>query len=443
MVGDESDEVRMKKYIPLALGIAAFAYYAILSAKQWSWLFVSSDSGDWLICANQWFVPQAYGSPLYILLARLIGLFTDGNGTVVMMTILLSCLPSAITVMLIYLIVKKLTNKEIPAIASSAVLLGCGVFLSQSTILEEYAITICFATLAYWFYINERRKLTALALGLGLAVHIFVLPIAIFWLILEYKRWRLWPKPAGIFILAGVLPYLLIPTLMHVQGTLSLAHLWSYWTGETGAVVGTLSIFDTPVRLLSLASILLMSLGLALVPLWYGLKQKKLVLITIVVVSLWYHLTSLDPASWTFLNFGMPAVVILVGIGLSKLTIKHVYVVAACALALIIVNGFFLNANTLTNENPIATTYYNELMTLPSESIVAATGAYAFGVLYVMSGEDKSFVLLATEEQVRNFPNRDVYYAGPPNKVPAYELLDIPEYTMIHKINRKSTLNDN
>jgi len=322
------------------------------------------------------------------------------------------------------------------------VLLGAGVFLSQSTILEEYASVVMFLMFAFYFYINDRRKLTALALGLGIAIHVFILPIAFFWFILERKQWRLWLKPSVIFVACGALPYSLIPILMYMSGTLSLSNLWDYWTGEAGAVVGTLSIFDTPMRLASLASILLMSLGLALIPLYSGLKKpydtKKLVLMTIAVVSLWYYLTSLDPAAWTFLCFGMPSAAIICGIGLSRSTLKHTYAVTAGALALVCINGVFLNADTLTRQSPIATTYYSELMSLSNKATIAATGAYAFGVLYVMCEEDKSFTILSTKEQARSAldTGTDVYFAGPPNKVPAFELSDIPGYTMIHRIER-------
>jgi len=430
----------VKKKSVLLIGIVAFVYYAILSAKQWTWIFVSSDSGDWLICANQWFLPQAYGSPLYILPMRLIGLLTDGNATVIAATVLLSCLPSAITVMMVYLIVCKLTNRVWCALTSSLVLLGCGVFLSQSTVLEEYALAIMFLTLAYFFYIQDKRKLTTLCLGLGVAVHIFVLPIAIFWLILECKQWKLWIVPAVIFVTIGITSYSLVPILMRLEGNLTITNLWLYWTSETGAVMGTLSVFDVPARILSVTSILLMSFGLALIPLYFGLKKpydtKRLTLI--MVVCLWYCLTSLDPASWTFLNFGIPSAAVLIGIGLSRLTIRHTCVVVASALALVCVNGVFLNANTLTRQSPIATTYYNELVSLPDESVIACTGAYAFGVLYVMSEEDKHFTILPAEEYVQRAldEGRDVYFAGPPNKMPALELTDMLGYTMIHRIER-------
>lgn len=390
----------MKKYTALVIGIISFGYYVLLSAKQWTWVYMSSDSGDWLATANWWMVPQPYGSPLYISLAHLLGTFP--GDTVIWMTVLLSCLPAAITVALVYLIVQRLTRKLWPALTSSAVLLGAGVFLTQSTVLEEYVLAIMFLVLAFYFYTLDRRKLTALALGLGVAVHIFVLPVAAFWFLLQWKEWKLWLKPAGIFILAGIVPYSLILLLMYLDtprllaGGLSWQSLDEYLFGIGRMIIGQLALFEAPFRILAISKILLVSLGLAFIPLWYGLKRpydvKKAVLLMIVCVSLGYHLTSLDPVSWTFMCFGFPAVAILVGIGLSKLTLKHTYVIAAGALILICVNGIFLNANTLANEKPLAQTYYNELHALPDGSVVVTSaGAYSLGLFYVMS-EGKSLI---------------------------------------------------
>ena len=420
-----------KKYAALIISLCTFADYVALSAKQYTWMFVSGDSGDWLASANAWIVPQPYGSPLYISLCRLLGLMPNQPTT---LTIVLSCLPSAITVGLVYLIVRKLTSRVWCALTASLVLLGMGVFLTQSTILEEYVLTIMFLTLAYFFYIGDRRKLTALCLGLGTAVHIFILPITVFWFVLEYKQLRL--KFLAVYFLSGALTYLLIPLLMYFGDGLTFSGLWQYWAGTSGAIVGTLSIFDAPQRLLSIAQILLMSLGLAVIPLWYGLKKpydtKKVVLVMIVLVSLWYHLTCLDPISWTFLCFGIPAITVLCGLGLSKLSLKHTCAVAACALVLIIVNGVFLNANILTNEEPLAVTYYQELYSLPNGSaIVAAPGSYSFGLLYVIS-EGKKLCPIEVEDAVVGD-----YFAGPRNRCPATLSLDTgcpPRDRMVYRI---------
>ena len=393
--------------VPISIGLVSLVYYVLLSAKQWSWMFVSSDSGDWLTCSNWWIVPQPYGSPLYISLARLLGTF-PGN-TAITMTILLSCLPAAITVTLVYLIVNKLTGQAKLGIASSLVLLGAGIFLTQSTVIEEYALAIMFLTAAYYFYLHERGAPTALMLGLGTAVHIFILPIAIFWFILNYRKQK---ADLALYAASGILPYALILALMYLDtprllaGSLSFANLHTYLFATGGTIIGTLSVFEAPFRILTLCTILLMSLGLAFVPLWFGLKRpwdtKTQILLMIVCVSLWYHLTCLDPLSWTFMCFALPSLAILVGVGLSKLTPEHTKVVIAGALALICVNGIFLNANTLTNQNPLATTYYDELHALPDDSVVVTTaGPYSLGLFYVMS-EGKSLIPIVYPE--RNFP---------------------------------------
>ena len=397
----------LERKIPYLIGLVSFVYYTILSAKEYTWMFVSSDSGDWLMCSNWWVVPQTYGSPLYISLARLVGTFP--GDTVIVMTILLSCLPSAITVTLIYLIIHKLTRKTLPAIASSLVLLGAGVFLTQSTVLEEYALAIMFMTAAYYFYLHNKQMLTALALGLGTAIHIFILPIAVFWFVLHVlkeKAAKPLLKSVAVYFISGVLPYSLILVLMYLDtprllaGGLNFESLRFYLFGTGGTIIGTLSVFEAPRRILAMTSILLMSLGLAFVPIYSGLKRpfdtKTRILLMIVLVSLWYYLTSLDPLSWTFMCFALPSLAILVGAGLSKLTLTHTKIVIAGTIVLIIVNSMFLNANVLTKQNPRATTYYEELMSLPDHSVVVATiGSYSLGLSYVMS-EGKNLIPILT-----------------------------------------------
>jgi len=413
-----------RKYIALAVGLLAFGYYTLLSAKQWTWIAVSSDSGDWLMCSNWWVVPQPVGSPLYISLAHLIGFFTDGNATVLAITILLSCLPSAITIMLVYLIVLKLTDKLWCAVASSSVLLGAGMFLMQSTILEEYASAVCFVTLAFYFYVNGKRKLTALALGLGTAIHALVVPIALMWFVFAFRegRWRLWSKPLLTYIIAGLLPYSLILILMYLDtprllaGGLTLQSMNEYFLGTGRAIIGTLSIFEVPNRLLAVAEILLMSLGLAWIALWYGFKKPyntaKLMLVSTIVFMLWMHVTNMDPFTWTFLCFALPSATIICGLGLSQLRLKHTYVVSAGALVLVLINSVFLNANVLAQERPYATVYQQELMSLSDGSaIVMTAGAWSLGLFYVMSEHpEKNLIpIVFPYGALDDFPDYEVY----------------------------------
>lgn len=392
----------MKKYLPYLIGAVSLSYLIVLSAKTYTWVFVSSDSGDWLACANRWMVPQPYGSPLYIALCRLVGLLPGSQP--LNLTILLSCLPSDITIVLIYLIVKHLTNKTSLAIVSSLVLLGSAVFLSQSTVLEEYALAAMFLTAATYAYVKGNKMLTVVLLGLGTAVHIFIGTLLLAWLIAEWKSWRQWLKPAIVYGVTVGVSYSFILLLMVLDtprllaGGLNAHSLISYLTVTTGAILGQLSLFEAPTRLLYLSSLVLASLGLALIPIGFSwqkpITRTTVLLVGITLITLWYYGTNIDPMAWPFIAFASPALAILCGLGLARMRPYHKYIVALGAVILLLLNGVFLNANTLTNIDPRASTYRQELQSLPDGSIVLATpGAYSLGLFYVIN-EGKDLVPL-------------------------------------------------
>ena len=386
------------RIVPTIIFLFSFVYYSLLSAKQYTMLFASGDSGDWLAASNWWIVPQPYGSPLYITLGHFLDLFP--GDLVIKMTILLSCLPAAITVMLVYLIVKHLTNKTHIAMIASVVLLGASIFLTQASILEEYSIAVMFVALAYYLYLKDKKKLTALSLGLGSAVHILVIPIALLWLALERKQWRVWIRTLPIYIVSGILPYGLVLYLMAsdtprlLAGGLSWQAINSY-LGST-SVFGTLSIMALPERALDFASLILMSFGLAVIPIWLAFRRPWAAHIKILIISIafpiWYYLTCIDPTSWTFMTYACPFIAVAVGIGLTK--VKREYVikaVTASAVFLVIINMAFMNAGLLAKEEPKAMEYYNEIQAIPDGSaVVIWRGGFEFMALcYAMSeGKD-------------------------------------------------------
>ena len=408
------------KLLPLVLGIVAFAYYVVLSSKSFTWLYTSADSADWLVIANWWMVPQPLGSPLFLLLCQAIS-HLPGN-LLINMTVLLSCLPSAISVSFVYLITKQLTGKVHLSVISSLILLGSMTFLTQSTVLELYAITTMFLTISLFFLSKKRMKLFYLFLGFGAAVHssIFIVTFIITLIILLRGKTlinlRRLIRPVMVFIVSGILPYSLILLLMHLDtprffaGPLDWYHLNGYFIGIANSVVGTISVFDFPQRILSFSSILISSLFLSLIPLVHSLRRPydevKLILISVVGFYMWYYLTCFDPATWPYLIMAFPAIAIMVGVyGLTEGSIKGsirvlkrsitvfkgsgttlIKLVTVSSIVLIILNGVFMNANTLTNQNPVATTLERELIALPEDSVVVTLpGATTMTVLYVMS----------------------------------------------------------
>lgn len=383
----------LKKYAPLIIGVVAFIYLAMLCVKQYSWVFVSSDSGDFLMGSTVWANVQTYGYPLYMLLGHLLNLFSGGLAA--KMTIVLSALPAAITVGLTYLIVKRLTGKEVVSAISAAVLLGCAVFLTEASVTKGYALEAMFLTLAFYGYVRGWRYRTVAFLGLATAVHPTALAIALFWMLAD-RRWRYWLKTLWLYVLVGVLPYIYVPLLMYfdtprfLAGSLSMQNLLNYFSSTGRAIIGNLSIYETPARLLSIGKIVLMSFGLALVPLVMSLRKpydrSKLILVATSLFILWYVITCLDAQTWTYLALAAPSVAVLIGIGLSKMSREHLVAVGACAIILVGVNGVFLNGNIIDKQNPQGMNYLSELNALPSHSVVVTEpGPYSLGLFYAIA----------------------------------------------------------
>ncbi len=389
-------ELIRKNIQVIAIGLIALAYYLFLCCKDYTWIFASGDSGDWLAAANMWLVVQPYGSPLYILLARAISFLPFSLPAA--MTILLSVIPSVITVVFVYLITVKISGKKLLGITASVVLLGSAVFLSQSTVVEEYALAVMFVVLAYWFYLKDKKVLTALMLGLGTAVHIVPLAIAGLWMLLHIKQISTWIKPLLVFVASGILPYGLTLYLLAGAGYpflggygLSLAAFKSYIS--TTGVFGSLTIFQFPDRLVDFIAIILTSFGIAIIPAIAFFKKRpwemwqKLIFV-VIFFSLWYYLTCLDPTSWTFVSYASPFIAITAALGIAKLNKPRLtQMVIVGAIALMLLNSIVFNAAILNKQSPIATDYYNNIMALPDGSALVLNrgGFESMAVMYAIS----------------------------------------------------------
>ncbi len=383
-----------KRILPFVIGLIAFLYFSGMAVKTYAGVFVSTDSADFLAASTVWMVPQTYGYPLYITLGHFLNLFPGELAA--KMTVLLSALPAAIAVFFVYKITFKLTGKVIIATICSVVLLGTVVFLTEATVTKGYALTAMFLTIGYWFYINDRKYLTVIFLGLATAVHMMVVMIALFWLIAD-RRWRLWlGKPLLVYVAVGIGPYSLIPILMaldtprYLAGSFSLDNLKGYWSGTGRSIIGMLSVMDAPSRWWFLGRVLLASSGLAIIPLLnkniYNLRNRQIaVLVAAPVFVLWYVATCLDVQVWTYLSVGAPFVAILVGLGLARMKEYHKYAVAISAVVLIIVNGFFMNAYELNKQDPRMENYKAALEALPDGSVVVTVpSSTSLGIFYTI-----------------------------------------------------------
>lgn len=397
----------MRSKTPYLVFTLSAVYLSILSVHSFSWTFISSDSGGFLASIVTWMNPQPYGAPLYILLGHFLNLFGHIEFT---MPIVLSAIPGAISVAFVYLIVTRLTGKHVIALISSAVLLGSAVFLAESSVLIYHSFAAMFVTLALWSFIQEKRILTMLFLGLGTAVHVMVIPITVLWILADIayqwkeKRWKFWLcKPLFVFIVVGVVPYMMVLILMAIPstpkflaGNLNLDAIIGYWSSTSKTIVGSISVWEFPSRLTATSKIVFMSFGLALVPITVFLfrffkdKMKSRVVIALIAINLyvfWYVLTCMDAQTWTYLVFASASLAILAGLGMDYIKSNWQQgLVALSAVSLIGSNVVFLNANVLTNRNPIGERYLTELDALPDGAIVLTEpGPYSMGMFYAIN----------------------------------------------------------
>jgi len=370
-------------------------------------VFVSGDSGDWLASARLWFVPQPYGSPLYISLAHLVGLI-PGN-LELNMVMWLSVLPAAISVAVIYWTIYKLKSDTQLALIGAGIMLAAGVFLTQATVIEEYSIAVMFFTLAVASRTMAKQGFVVLFLALASAIHIMAVLLTIVWVIYEIKDWRIWLKWSWVYILFGLAPYGLILYLMGNSQYPWLANglTWNTinsYLGSSGTAF-SLSMHEAPKRALQLVCITLSTYGVALVPAFKVFKKHGLFALLIIFLF-WFYLTDLDYTTWTFTIYAVPLITLLAVYGLAESTSIRRVAVAINIVVLITLNTFFLNAATLNNEKPLARQFYYDTMNLPDGAVVCTSrgGTYTLGMFYVVSqGKDLTFNFVTEEKGVGDY----------------------------------------
>lgn len=378
-------------------GLLALVYYLFLACFRYTWVFESGDSGDWLASAKLWYVPQPFGSPLYIMLAHVVGLLKGSLAA--NMTVWLSVIPSCITVMLIYKIAGGVTRNKDYARIVALVVLGAGVLTSQSVVVEEYALAVMLVTAFLYMQMTSRFTLSMVFLGLASAVHIIVFPIAFifFFVNARHGQWRYWgKKQLPVYLSFAVLPYTLILVLMAldtprwIAGNLSIQAINS-WLGST-STIGKLSFAEAPQRILALVAVVAATFGVAIIPaVRYVVRTRKneftQFLFLSVIFVWWLYLTNLDFTTWTFTIYSVPFVALLVVLGLKEVSNRNIKLVVGVTCVLVALNVGLLNARMLDFKNPTGTEFYNETMSLPDGSYILTSkgGFYTLGILHAIA----------------------------------------------------------
>ncbi len=383
------------------LFLFSLCYYYLLSAKEWTWLYVSGDSGDWMQFTNWWITPQPFGSPLFISVIRGLGLLFPDTDAYRMLVFSVAIVPGAILVVLTYLIGLELTKSHRLGIVSAIVLLGMSIVLTQATILEQYMFTAVFVAGAFLAHAKNKPVWAVVLLGLGAASHVIVVIIAILWLAIERRYYRLAP----LFILIGVLPYTLVLLLMATDhppllaGNLSWSGL-NLYLGNT-YLVGNLSLVSIPKRLLDVAAVVATMLGFGCYPLIVGLAKprsagSKIALAAIGCI-IWFWFSNTFFSTFKYVVIAAPIIAGYVVVGLTRLPRWQTLVVVIGAVILVATNSIAFNAEKLAKQEPVAINLYRALVALPDGTAILTPrgGSYGFVLFYALSeGHDLTPLLM-------------------------------------------------
>jgi len=384
----------LKRWIPALFLTVSGIYYYLLSAKIFTWVYMSIDAGDWLSLLHWWYVPHRFGKPLIILLARFVGLFPGDD--ILKLTLAMAIIPAAITVMFTYLIALKLTGQVKLAVVAALVLMGAVVFTSQSGVVEQYTFTAMFVTIAFWFHLRGNKVGTLAFLGLATATHIAGAFFFLVWICGHWKEKMEWLKASWAYVVTGILPYGLLFMLManpdvpklHAGGLSWQALFGYFFAGDAAAAM--LAVSAAPGRLLEMLQVTLITLGVAIVPFIVGIRslgRNEKIVIGVIGFTSWFWLTALYPSVWKYACFFLPLMAAYVAVGLSRMAKWHTVAVAIGAVALIGLNGVYFNTDEIARQDPRATRYYEAVMDLPDGSAIVTSrgGAYGFTVHYVLS----------------------------------------------------------
>ena len=403
----------IKKYWPEILVFTAiFVALLVCLSPGLTWMNTDSDGSDYLLAAKYMTTAHNTSAPLYLLLGRAFLYLPFGSEA--WRLGLISVLGTMLACVFIYKIVRaKLLmvewykgnrvrqQKKERFFALIAVLIygGSALVISQSTIIETYALVTGLLLGAYYFATVERYAWSSIFLGITLAIHPLLMPLVWVVMLFTFKRLRKW-KHIGI-TLSFIVFYAYVPIVGMIEPNSSMwmnTNIQSFIMGNIGTMTmltGGLSIWSFPKRIIDMFGIMGVSMGIGfLVLLWWMIRTKKILrnhLFWLFMVPVLYFVANLADETYVYLIVAIGFGAVIVGIELSKVKPTVVYATGLVAIALLTINAnYFDLGRTLDPEMSAEKFYQEELTKIPD------------GDIYMGSGWNWAMVYLFNRQENRN-----------------------------------------
>jgi len=391
---------QIKKYwIEILVIGAIFTVLLTDVAPGMTWINTDSDGAHYVLAAKYMTTAHNTSAPLFLLLGRLF-LFLP-FGTDAWRMGLISVLATTGCTILIYLVVRKHLS-DIPrgrfyAIIASLIYGGSALVISQSTIIETYALATMLSVGAYYCALKKKWIMVSVIIGLIWAIHtIFAWTT---WIVLLVKYKELRNVVLVIITLSFLAFYAYIPIVTAINGDL---HMWNnttfkgFFEGQWGVLwmlTGGLAMWDIPKRILDTIGMMGVSLGLGFVVLVIGLVQiqktkTNRALLFLTLIPIVYFATNLAAETYVYL---MPSIAfgsIVVGITLSRMHVSWSYATVLVAVGLLVFNANYFDIGRTLDPNLSAHKFYNEELPKIKDGDIYMAGGWTWTITYLYNKEE-------------------------------------------------------
>lgn len=376
------------------------AIYTICSAPGLTWAGYGSDIGDFFGAAKYGQVLHAPGHAFYTIwafIAMRIPIGSEGWR----LSYFASTIPALITIVLVFLVTKKIVKNKIAPYVASVVTAGSNIFLMQASIPESYAITTMLLLMMYLLCLDGRYTLASINLGLIASMHTLGwVAIPVFFIAYRplRKKW-LWFIATAFVMYA----FTLIRGMYGESFSIISGSLW----GILQYIIGTaadnnkwwfsLPIWQIPWKIGSAIVILTVSFGAGLFAAILGYRRWRVYPIPVVmsIAPLAYYLGCVTDITTKIVFLSAPFIGILAGIGVSYCRKEFAYMVFAISLALLLALPSRYDIGNTLDPNMSAQLTYNQFFEIPDGSIVVGLGKYEHNdetLLMGVSGREQTLL---------------------------------------------------
>jgi hypothetical protein len=421
----------IKKYWPelLVFGFVIVILFIDLN-PDYTFINKAADSIGYAYSAKYLYPSFHTSPPLYLLVSHLFLMLPFA--TEAWRMALFSALSTVVACLFIYLTIKKLLTKNLVnggmTCANTAILvdnyknqwkvkiyslLGVLIYgtsalvISQSIVIQTYAITCMLASGAFYFAVSKKWKLTALFIGMGLVVHLLMFFVA-FIMVIYFKEirknWKCWAIMVAFLAFYAYIPitnrspYMWMPDPGNVNSQFPkfLVNIYSFVVdtlSTIGFLIGKLSIWDLPKRILDTIGIVGVGIGvLTIIPIVAYFWKKKFytdILFWLILTPIILFGVELDMNTFDYTMVAMPFLAIAGSLGLSKmwkptLRVRVIsYIITAVLVGFGIFNCHYFDiGNNLDKNLSASRLYYDEFSKIPDGAILMPNGAWEWEAIF-------------------------------------------------------------